>query len=116
MIELLNLAPWAKQRTFNEVKKAVDNSLVLGANDGEETVAILRATTDKVTVTYLCDLFVAETHRHRGVGTRLMRQLLRHPDVCRTTVVLLTSGAEEFYRRLGFVERTCMLRRPDAQS
>jgi len=113
---LLQQAPWLAEHPEEQLAKACKHSLVLivrGANG--QRVGFLRAIRDQALVTYLCDLFVDEAHRRQGIGTRLMERLLEHPQVRNTTVVLLTQGAEDFYRKFGFVERTAMVRRPDAE-
>ena len=117
MLKLLRQAPWAANRTEAQHQNAYMNSVILSCKDiTGELVGALRFITDRATVTYLCDTIVDEAHRGQGIGTRLMQMFLEHPDVKGTTIVLLTQGAEEFYRKFGFAERTAMIRRPDATS
>ena len=117
MHNLLTGAGWVSKRTPSDSAEAERNSLTLYEYDDDDApVGVIRAITDKVTVTYLCDLFVTETHRGRGLGRKLMERLLQHPDVAETTIVLITAGAEEFYRKFNFQPRTAMVRKPDGQS
>ena len=68
---------------------------VVGMTDGE--------------VTYLTDLFVEEQYRGQGRGNELMLKFLEAAEG--TTIIVLTTGAEEFYRKFGFTERACMVLR-----
>lgn len=78
-------------------------------HDGE-AIAMIAGITDGE-VTYLTDLVVSAEHRGKQYGTQLMRQFL---DAAKgTTIILFTSGAQDFYRKFGFVERTAMVRRPE---
>ena len=119
---LLLQAPWVKslvdaQELVNWSDADARESIVIEFEYvGREAVGVARAVTDTLTVTYLCDLFVKEGHRGQGIGTRLMKRVLSDDRVSGTTVVLLTQGAEGFYRKFGFEPRQAMVRRPDAKS
>jgi ribosomal protein S18 acetylase RimI-like enzyme len=95
---------WAKGRTRAAQRKANDASFVCGLYDGRRQAAFARVITDYVTFAYLCDVFVMEEYRGRGLGKRLMRELLRRPEfktVKRWT--LYTKDAQGLYRMSGFV-------------
>lgn len=96
--------PWRKTGLPDEA-----DVIRYDAYDDGVLVGVLQALTDG-DVVYLTDLYVAETHRRKGVGTRLMEQLLRGWSTA--TIVLLTTDATEFYERCGFTPRTAMIRRP----
>jgi GNAT superfamily N-acetyltransferase len=59
--------------------------------------------TDRATFAYLCDVYILESHRGRGLAQQLLRALFRHPDLqgLRRTP-LATRDAHRFYVRLGF--------------
>lgn len=88
------------------------HGITIKSRSGRNLVGAVVGMTDGG-VTYLTDLFVNESYRGLGVGTWLMREFLRRTGG--TTIILLTNGAEEFYRKFGFELRTAMVRRPDAQ-
>ena len=115
MRKLLKQAPWTHKRTEAQHGNTLMFSCVLTEQDGKGNLTgLIRFLTDRATITYLCDLIVDESHRRQGIGTKLMQRLLTHPDVQGTTVVVITEGAEKFYRKFGFQERTAMVRRNDA--
>ena len=61
-----------------------------------------RVVTDRATFAWLCDLFVMEGHRDRGLGKWLVECIVAHPDLQSLRVFLLaTRDAHELYRRSG---------------
>jgi GNAT superfamily N-acetyltransferase len=60
--------------------------------------------TDQATFAWICDVFVDEAWRGRGIGGRLMAVILRDPRLqgLRRTI-LATSNAAALYERHGFV-------------
>lgn len=78
----------------------------LAAHDGETLAGIIRAVGDGVSILYIQDVIVHPAYQRRGIGTRLMQEMLEcYPDV--NQVVLLTDDTEEtrrFYEAAGFRE------------
>ena len=85
--------------------RAFENSLcVLGAYEGDSLIGFLRAVGDGVTVLFVQDLLVRPDWQRKGVGSALMRELLRRYETVYQTE-LLADGTEElaaFYAALGF--------------
>ncbi len=50
------------------VERAVRGSLCLGVYDGQQQIGFARVVTDGATFAYLCDDYVLESHRGRGLG------------------------------------------------
>ena len=95
---------WARGRGRSVVERAVAGSLVFAAYAGGRQVAFARVVTDQATFAWICDVFVDETVRGRGVGKRLMAAVLADPrlqGLKRTH--LATDTAASFYADLGFV-------------
>ena len=66
-------------------------------------IGFARIITDFVTYAYLCDVYIVEERRGRGLGTWLIRSVLEHPDLKNLKrVSLITHDAQDFYRGLGF--------------
>lgn len=57
----------AQQRPLAVVEKSIENSLCFGVYDGKTQVGFARVVTDYATFAWLCDVFVAESHRNRGL-------------------------------------------------
>lgn len=94
---------WAAGIPRDVVERAIDNSLCFGAFDGDRQVGFARVVSDRATYAYVSDVFVIESHRGRGVGKRLMSEIMSHPELQglrRWT--LFTRDAHELYRRYGF--------------
>ena len=96
-------AYWATGRPRDTFDKAVAGSSPYAVLQGEATVAFARAVTDGATFCWVCDVFVDEPHRGRGLGQRLVDAILA--DVGALGVqrfVLATRDAHEVYKRSGF--------------
>jgi GNAT superfamily N-acetyltransferase len=94
---------WAAGIPRDVVERAIDNSLCFGAFDGDRQVGFARVVSDRATYAYVSDVFVVESHRGRGVGKRLMSEIMSHPELQglrRWT--LFTRDAHHLYRRYGF--------------
>ncbi|HEX6638678.1 MAG TPA: GNAT family N-acetyltransferase [Steroidobacteraceae bacterium] len=91
------------------VARAVANSLCFGlfhVATGQQ-VGFARAVTDCATFAYLCDVYVLEEHRGRGLGKLLMHEFMTHPAVTGARRVMLsTRDAHGLYRQHGFVDTT----------
>ena len=94
---------WAADRSREQVERSVANSLNFGAYADGRMVGFARVVTDRATFAYLCDVFVAETQRGRGVGKRLMSAIVAHPDLQGLRrFQLVTRDAHELYAQFGF--------------
>ncbi len=95
---------WAPGRTRNTVKRSLANSLNFGVYTADrETVGFARVVTDFATFGWLCDVFVLEEHRGRGLGTALMKTVAEHPQLTNLQRIILATGdAHELYARYGF--------------
>ena len=83
---------------------ALANSLCFGAYDGRRQVGFARVVTDRATFAWLCDVFVVESHRRRGIADALLLAILAHPDLQKLRRwSLATRDAHPLYRRHGFV-------------
>ena len=92
-------------RRPNLLEEAFAHSLkVLAAYEDEQLIGIIRAVGDGVSILYIQDLLVHPDHQRKGIGTRLLNEMLRaFPDVNQT--VLITDDADEtiiFYEAAGF--------------
>lgn len=94
---------WAEGIPKATVGKAVANSLCFGLFDGSAQVGLARVVTDRATYAYLCDVYVLETHRGRGLGKWLIETVMAHPDLQGLRrFQLVTRDAHGLYSRHGF--------------
>lgn len=107
---------WAEEIPRELIERSLPNSLCFGlygpadspSPDGSESarpqVGFARVITDRATFAYLCDVYVLESLRGRGLGTFLMECLMEHPDLQGLRrFVLVTRDAHALYAKFGFV-------------
>jgi GNAT superfamily N-acetyltransferase len=93
---------WATGRPLDVVQRAVENSLCFGVYAGDEQAGFARVVTDYATFGWVCDVFILEAHRGRGLGKWLVVAIVAHPDLAGLrTLLLATRDAHELYRRYG---------------
>jgi GNAT superfamily N-acetyltransferase len=98
---------WAKGVPVEVLRRAIENSLCFGVYDGDEQVGFARVISDYATFAYLADVFVLESHRGRGLASRLMNAIISHPQLQglrRWT--LATRDAHGVYAKFGFTPLT----------
>jgi len=117
----LSQSYWAQNRTRSTIERALHNSLVFGVYDEGRMVAMARVVTDYATFAWLCDVFVSEDHRGRGIGKWLMESMLAHPELQGLRRWLLaTRDAHGLYSQYGYtslhnIERWMERLDPDAR-
>ena len=99
---------WARQIPLPTFQRSVENSLTYAAYGPEgEMAAMARVVTDRATFAWLCDVFVDESHRGRGLGKALVAYFLAHPDLQGLRRRhLATADAHSLYRGYGFGDLT----------
>jgi GNAT superfamily N-acetyltransferase len=98
-------AYWAIGRSLETVWLSVEHSLCFGVYAGDRQVGFARVVTDHATFGWLCDVFVDEAHRGRGLGRRLIEAVVAHPSLRENRLLILaTRDAHELYRQYGGFE------------
>ena len=101
--DMLSRAYWAKGRTREVIARYVEHSLVFGVYDGEKQIGLARIVSDYTTFAWLCDVFVHEDYRGRGIGKWLMETIMSHPELQGLRRFLLaTRDAHGLYAQYGF--------------
>lgn len=96
---------WAHGRTLPIVVKSIEHSLCFGLYHGSNQAGFCRVVTDYATFAWLCDVFVLESYRGRGLGKWLVESVASHPDLLGLRLMILaTRDAHELYRRYGGFE------------
>lgn len=100
---------WAEGVPLEIVRKSIEGSIDFGLYEGDplvgtaKQVGFARVVTDRATFAWLCDVFVLEPHRGKGLGRWLIETVLEHPDLQGLRNVLLaTRDAHELYSSFGF--------------
>ena len=99
---------WAAGRTREVFERSLAGSLVAGVYDGPgpdaAQLAFARVVTDGATFAWICDVYVDEAARGRGLGTWLMdelvQELLHRRGILR--LLLATRDAHALYAKSGF--------------
>jgi len=99
-------AYWATGRTRETQDAAIAGSWSFGAYDDDtgEQVGFARVVTDRATFAWLCDVFVDDAARGRGVGKLLVAHIVRALDAGGGVrrAMLATSDAHGLYAQYGF--------------
>jgi GNAT superfamily N-acetyltransferase len=94
---------WAKGRSIERVKDSIENSICFGLYNSEnDMLGFARVVTDKVVFAYLMDLFVFEEYQGNGLGKKLVKHIIEHPDLQVRLWLLATASAHGLYKKLGF--------------
>jgi GNAT superfamily N-acetyltransferase len=72
---------WAQGIPREVVQRSLANSLCFGVFDGDMQVALTRVITDYATYAYLCDVYVLDSYRKRGIGHWMLEAIDVHPDL-----------------------------------
>ena len=115
---------WAAGRSREATERSIANSLCFGLYqmDSDRQIAdadpsgvsdpqalrqvgFARVVTDYATFAWLCDVYISEESRGRGLGKQLVETVVSHPGLQGLRRwMLATADAHELYRRFGFVE------------
>jgi len=94
---------WAANRKRNTVIRSIEHSLCYGIYHDQRQVAFARIVTDYCTYAYLCDIFVDEDYRGRGLSKWMMSCIMENPDLSELRrFTLATKDAHGLYEKFGF--------------
>jgi N-acetylglutamate synthase-like GNAT family acetyltransferase len=99
----LSRSYWAKNRTLEEVKESIDNSVCFGVYLKNKQIGFARIVTDKIVFSYLMDVFIDESYQRKTYGEKLINEIYTHPILEKVkSHFLITKDAQEFYKKFGF--------------
>jgi GNAT superfamily N-acetyltransferase len=115
---------WTAQRSRTAIDRMLDHTdVVVGLVDTapDRLIGFARAVTDRTFLAVVLDVIVDRNYRGRGLGARLMDELLRRPELAAVESVELVCQPEltDFYRRWDFSEKvgaSTLMRRTDNPS
>jgi GNAT superfamily N-acetyltransferase len=102
---ILEESYWAKGRSVENQERAIANSWNFGAYDAEtgEQLGYTRVVTDRATFAWLCDVYVDDAARGRGVGKALVAAVVEALEpLGLRRIMLATADAHGLYAHYGF--------------
>lgn len=94
---------WSPGIARGAVERAIAGSHSLGAYAGGEQVGFARVISDRASFAWVADVWVDEAARARGLGRRMVRWFLDHPDYATVRrFALVTADAHGVYEGIGF--------------
>ena len=96
---------WCPGIPLERVERAAKGTtMVVAVYKDEEQVAYMRVISDKTTFAWVCDVFVAEEHRKKGIAHAMVQFALDHPEFQGLRRWLLaTKDAHDIYESCGFI-------------
>ena len=95
---------WAQGRPLDVMQRALEHSLCFGVYLGDRQMGLARIVTDYATFAWLCDVFILDPHRGRGLGKWLIQTVVAHPALQGVLTVLGTRDAHGLYQGYGGFE------------
>jgi len=99
----LRQAYWSAGVPRETLARAFAHSIPFSLFDEDRQIGCARVVTDRATFAYLADVFIAESHRGRGLSVWMMEVVRAHPDLQGLRRWLLgTRDAHGLYAKVGF--------------
>ena len=108
--QLYRTTGWESRVNLGEDKliEAVRNSwYMVSVYDDDKLVGFGRIISDGVFQAFICDVVVLPEYQRRGIGTKIVKTLLKRCDDENILSVKLfaSTGKSKLYKKLGFMER-----------
>lgn len=102
---LYEFAPWARGRSVEGIVSMLANTdHVFSAWDGDRLVGFARVLTDGIYRATVWDVIVDPDYQNRGVGEKLVQEMLSHPSLADVEKFWLnTRDKFSFYEKFGFI-------------
>lgn len=96
---------WARNISFEVVKRSVENSLNFGIFHEETQIGYARVISDFATIAYLGDVFILQKYRGKGLSKWLIQTIMECPELQGLRRwILVTGDAHELYKKYGWTE------------
>ncbi len=102
---LSNDSYWCLGIPLETVAKSIENSLCIAVYQNKSLVGFSRIVSDYSTFAYLCDVFVLQEYRGKGISKSMIKFIMQHPylqDLRRW--MLMTKDAHLLYKQFGWNE------------
>ncbi len=101
--QFLSQSYWASNRTLDQVKESIKNSLCFGVYQQDTQIGFGRIITDYSTFSYLADVFIIPEFRGLGLGKWLVETIFSLDEVKSVRCMLLTTNAHKLYEQVDFM-------------
>ena len=110
----LNGTYWAKGRSRGTIEESLRNSICFGLyeKDTRRQVGFARVVCDHATFSWICDVFIDDNFRKKGLGKWLLECVTTHPSVSNSRSFLGTADAHGLYEKFGYQRSELMRRLP----
>lgn len=106
LMKLYQNVGWsAYTEDLDRLKEAITNSLdVITAWKDGELVGLIRTIGDGLTILYIQDILVQKEYQNKGIGSRLLQEILENNTSVRQKVLLTEEAIDvrAFYEKNGF--------------
>ncbi|MGG1555280.1 GNAT family N-acetyltransferase [Paenibacillus ferrarius] len=115
VVQFLGKSYWANKRSRERIDISIANSLCFGVYEGARQVGFARVVTDHATMYWLCDVFIDESCRGKGIGKKLVESITQSDELKDLMGLLGTMDAHDLYRQYHFEDdkERMMRRMPD---
>lgn len=103
VLDFLSRSYWANKRPQDRTIKAIENSYCLGVFKEDNQIGFARIISDDATFYYICDVFVLEEYRGKGIGKKLVETIVNSDKFEGMMGLLGTLDAHELYQKYGFI-------------
>jgi GNAT superfamily N-acetyltransferase len=104
IFNFLSRSYWANHRPIETIIKSIDHSsLCFGVYHGTRQIGFARIVTDLATMYWLCDVFIDEEYRGKGIGKKLIETIVDCDELQGLNGILGTADAHGLYDQFGFV-------------
>lgn len=94
---------WANGRSFDTVKRSIENSLCFAVYLSNKQIGFARVVTDFAVFAWLLDVFILSGFRGKGYGKQLMKTIMNHGKLQNIhRWGLGTDDAHNLYAQYGF--------------
>ncbi|MES2774333.1 MAG: GNAT family N-acetyltransferase [Bacteroidota bacterium] len=94
---------WAENIPQDVVSRSIDGSCCFGMYQNDQQIGFARVVTDYATFGYLCDVFIDEAFRGRGLSKWMMEVIHNHPQLQGfRNWTLGTRDAHGLYEQFGY--------------
>lgn len=94
---------WAANRSRELIERSIEHSLCFSLLQEALHIGFARVVTDFSDFAWLCDVYIDESYRGRGISRLLLESILEHPNLQGLRrFILATRDAHALYAKLGF--------------